>query len=94
MFETGVYDRLTSKWCTLGNVYSYGKKVYNPTIDFKLLWPHCMSYSTSSTVLTSPYLFLYPCVCLFYICESLFCSLLSRLFVTLMFLSSVKPEVN
>nr|CUU99309.1 hypothetical transcript [Hymenolepis microstoma] len=41
----------------------------------------------------SLYLFPYPRVCLFYICELLSC-FTSQLFMTLMFLSSVKPEVN
>nr|CUU98460.1 hypothetical transcript [Hymenolepis microstoma] len=29
-----VCDRLTSTWCTSGNVYSYGKKAYKPAVDF------------------------------------------------------------
>ncbi|VDO01831.1 unnamed protein product [Rodentolepis nana] len=42
------------------------------TSHFKLPSPHSMSYSTASTVITSP--FFYLCDCFFYIFETLFCS--------------------
>nr|CUU00428.1 hypothetical transcript [Hymenolepis microstoma] len=47
--EPGVRDRLTSTWCTLGNVYQYGKKF---TMTRLLLQrsPHLTFFSTFVSV--------------------------------------------
>nr|CUU97747.1 hypothetical transcript [Hymenolepis microstoma] len=66
-------DKLTSTWCTLGNVYSYGKKsikrqltsnYHDSTVCHIRLLPQYSPYLTFFSTFVS--------ICLFYICESLF----------------------
>nr|CUU99217.1 hypothetical transcript [Hymenolepis microstoma] len=90
---TGVRDRLTSTWCTLSNVYSHGKNSRNRQFTSNYHDPTLCHIPPLPQY--SLYRFLYFCVCLTLIpVDHSSVSLPFRLIVSLVFLSSVKPEVN